>query len=667
MPSKKIPRSFIVAAVSASLALFAASSFMSNKTLEKQYRARRSAVMYDRHGEIVAIQPNSQDNYALYGAVPDRVANGILETEDRFFYVHLGINPASIVRSLWRKTTGNKNPAGSTITQQLAKVLLEQEDERTIRNKLSETWHAFSLELFHSKKEILEMYLNSVYFGNRAQGLTSASRLYFGKDPLELGDEEIISLANTIRSPSVINPFTGADESEVESRKKAFGSFVSGGASFEMENLADCAQNCQLSIDQGLTEKLRAIVNRHIERLAKKNVTTGAAVVLKLPENELLAMVGSPDPTDTMHGRQINMTVSPRPIGSTVKPLIYLKAFEKGLRPYSLVDDREYKYSVANGFPFYPKNFDRTYRGRVTLHYALANSLNVPTVKVLEYVGQTEFSSFLEKDLQIKPVRPLSEYELGIALGGLEISLLELARTLSILPNEGVLKPLDYFFTNPSDDKIGKQIIGAQFAELVTKILNDRTTGVDQFGLESSLNLPWKNYAVKTGTSRDWHDSWTVGYTPDFLVAVWVGNSDNTPMDSVSGASGAGDIWNEAMALLYASEYNRGTPFAFDSLVPVVIDDTTHTGLRADKLSEHRNLLLDDELILSPHDGDAFQLEERTAIPLKSSETSQWHVDGKNLGNDAVFRPTAPGIYKITARSLSGSEETISITINSKD
>jgi penicillin-binding protein 1C len=281
-------------------------------------------------------------------------------------------------------------------------------------------------------------------------------------------------------------------------------------AYFEVQSfLDDITQNDSLTIDKELTEKLRDIVKRNIDNLKFKNAKNAALVVIKLPENELLSLIGSPNPESIEEGYKINMLEQPRPIGSTIKPFIYLESFEKGLRPYTLVEDREYKYITALGFPLYPKNFDYKYRGEVNLHYALSNSLNVPAVKVLEYVGLEDFYNFLKKDLGLEPVQDLDNYQLGIALGSLEMSLLDLAKYFTIFPNSGILKELKISSNSLSSPE--KEVAKPEYIQLVNKILNDRKTGVEQFGLKSELNLFQENYALKTGTSRNFKDSWIIG------------------------------------------------------------------------------------------------------------------------------------------------------------
>lgn len=337
------------------------------------------------------------------------------------------------------------------------------------------------------------------------------------------------------------------------------------------------------------------------------------------------------------------------------------------------MEDREYKFPIATGFPLYPKNYDGQYRGTVTLREALANSLNVPAVKVLEYVTLADFYDFLEHRLPFKPLQPLDSYQYGIALGGLEMDPLALAHLLTLFPNNGELKPLTLYrdappILPPMEVRAEpRRIAEPAYVALVNKTLSDRLAGVEQFGLAGNLNLPQENYAVKTGTSRDFHDTWTVGWTPDFLVVVWLGNAENEPMRQVTSISGAGKIWHDTMEALLNSAYNRKTPFDFSHIALYRIGETDFYGLPAEKTDEHRNLLEEKALILNPHDGDTFIFERDMAIPLKARTPARWYVNGLLLaeGAEASFSPARAGIYTVRAAAPSR-EEALKISVVSK-
>lgn len=668
--------------------LFLISAHLKEKMLAAYYNQYPIEVL-DRSGIPISRQPNSKDHYLRSKTdAPERLKALLVKKEDRFFYYHPGINPVSIARAAWNYLFKGNPGGSSTITQQLVKILLGNEQDRTFENKLTELFYTISLELHLTKETILDMYTKSVYLGNQAQGFEEAGYVYFNKSLDELNDTEILSLLATISSPGDQNPWKGKNKEVTRALALRFG--VEDGvakpsskasyqepASFELRSMGvDCKKTCFTTIDNELNEKLRGILQRNILYSYARGVKNGAIVVIKVPENELLAIVGSPDPESASHGSQINMALEPRPIGSTVKPFIYLKAFESGLRPYTEVEDREYKYSIATGFPLYPKNYDGEYRGTVTLHEALSNSLNVPSVKVLEYVGISNFNDFLENDLEFKPIQSLESYQLGIALGGLEMDLLTLTHFFSIFTNNGILSPLTLISGGqgsetseqiPPQSNIVevKKISEPAYIQLINKILNDRKTGVNQFGIKSNLNLVQDNYAVKTGTSRDFHDSWVVGYTPDFIVGVWLGNSENTPLVQISGQSGAGRVWQEVMELMFTTPYNKQTPLAFDEIASFEINDSIEYGLRTDNYEDYISILETDDIIISPHHKDVFELVENTSIPFEASRDVMWFINGSYFdeGRSKRFYPSKTGKYEIEALEGGGRKEVIEILV----
>jgi penicillin-binding protein 1C len=665
---------------------FLSAGYFAQKKLLTAYKQQNSVIISDRNGQEIFILPNQKGNFARYSEkIPEHLKELLIKKEDKYFYYHFGFNPISIFRAGLSRLGFGQKKASSTISQQLVKILLLQESERNLKNKAIESFYTLALETFQSKEEILKMYANSIYLGNQVQGINEASLLYFGLTPDLLDDGQLLPLLATISSPTENNPEKDSNKnialflgqrlgikteninlSDIATIKKnAAKNSHSDDLSFELASLADSKKSQKVTIDKEINEKIREIVKKNIETLQAKNANNAAVIIIKLPENEILSLVGSPDPTAEDQGYKINMLEEPRPIGSTIKPFIYLNAFEKGLRPYTLVDDREYKYITALGFPLYPKNFDYQYRGEVTLHYALSNSLNVPAVKVLEYVGLENFYNFLEKDLSFKPIQPLQNYQLGIALGSLEMNLTDLAKYFTIFPNKGILKDLKIYSETKTLSE--KKIANPIYIQLVNKILNDRKTGIEQFGLKSNLNLFQNNYALKTGTSRDFKDSWVIGFTPDFLVAVWVGNADNSDTQGVSGQIGAGNIWSEVMEFLLSSEYNKKTPFDFSSIFEFKNGDNVEYGLKGDNYEKITNILKekDSSLILKPHDGDSYLLEENTKIILEAKEKVSWFIDGNFLGEgeSQIFAPNKTGQVKIKAQGLDGKEEALTIYI----
>jgi membrane peptidoglycan carboxypeptidase len=245
------------------------------------------------------------------------------------------------------------------------------------------------------------------------------------------------------------------------------------------------------------------------------------------------------------------------------------------------------------------------------------------------------------------------------------MDLLTLVYYFTVFPNDGVLKQLhiisssetDFINTPQSHTDEEKHIFDRKYVQLVNKILNDRKSGVNQFGLESNLNIYQHNYAVKTGTSRDYHDSWTVGYTPDFVVGVWIGNDENTSLKQVSGQAGAGRIWHEIMELLLTTEYNKNTQFDFSEVSEEYINNSIEFGIKGDtNIDEYRNAMSDDILITHPHDRDIFEFSTTTVIPFKAQRDADWYVNGVIMGHGKVidFKPDTSGTFDIEAIDKNG-------------
>jgi membrane carboxypeptidase/penicillin-binding protein PbpC len=656
-----------------------------NKELLTTYNHNQSFIVTDRNNNIIFIAKNTKGYYAEYSeSIPSNFKNLLIEKEDKYFYWHLGFNPWSIFQATGNRLGLSQRKASSTISQQLAKILLEEENQRNISNKIKESFYTVALEIFNSKASILEMYANSIYLGNQFQGIESASKGYFNSSPKNLTNEQIIQLLATINSPTEYNP-TG--DSNIEKAKiisnslglNANNYIIPKNCRTNVQNYISNNQpilelvpylsgninrNIQLTIDNSLMKNVRKIVSSNIDILKNKKAKNAAVVILSVPDNQILSLTGSPDPSSFSDGYQIDMTTRPRQIGSTIKPFIYTLGFEAGMRPYTLIDDREYKYIGPGGYPIYPKNYDFKYHGEMTAHYALSNSINVAAVKTLDFVGVENFNKFLTEGLEYQPVQSIDQYQLGIALGDLEMNLLNLTHYFSIFPNEGKLNGLKLFNDGTINNNYfayqNKIVAPKNYIELINKILSDRKTGIDQFGAESSLNLQSDNYALKTGTSHDYTDSWIVGYTPDFLVGVWVGNADNSPTDAVSGQVGAGRIWNEVMQSMLNSKYNTNTQFDFSDVKEYQGKNGVEFGLANDDFEKSENIIesKDKTLITNPHDNDVFLFTPDTEIALEAKENTDWTINGQSYGSGQkiFFKPKEKGSYKITASSKSQTE-----------
>jgi penicillin-binding protein 1C len=656
---------------------------------EKRYNSLLSVTIYDRNGTPLSIRENGKGHYvSTLQTIPDDFASLLIQKEDRYFYYHFGINPFSTIRAVYRYSTENKAGGASTITQQLSKNLLGTELDRNVWNKLLEVFYSISIELFYAKEEILVMYANTVYLGNQVQGFQTGSYAYFDKPIIETTHNERVSLLATLSYPNARNPWEEKNKdfaeslnrrispSEIFIEPKATDSYSFRSETFFELNSAGvvCTETCYTSVDSTLTKEIREILKRHIAAEWSRGARNGAVVVINPQTSEVLALVGSKNPKNASGGDQINMALQPRPIGSTVKPFIYLKGFMEGLRPYTLVDDREYKYSIATGFPLYPKNYDGQYRGEVTLHESLSNSLNVPSVKVLEYIGLHNFYAFLSEKLKFQPIQSYDSYQYGIALGGLEMDLLTLTHYFTVFPRMGTIEPLRILKNNPENYSLPPQseiqtkqtVSDKKYTQLVHAIISDRLSGVDQFGLESTLNIDASDYGVKTGTSRDFHDSWVVGYTGDFVVGVWIGNTENEPLIQITGQSGAGAVWHDVMGVLLETTYNSKATIPKDFVTQFPIENSNEWGLIDDEIDNHQMLLLSDNLIQSPYTNDSFEFFQGMTIPLKGAKELEWSVNGKVLGFDKniVFQPEHSATYEIVALDKeSNQREIIQISV----
>ncbi len=645
-----------------------------NNELQEIYQANASVQIFDRENNLIATKENNKDFYAIYAKeIPTEFKNLILQKEDQYFYSHIGFNLISIGKNILAKIGIGNRTGASTIGEQLAKILLGNENKRTLKNKIKELYYSLSLELFNKKDDILLMYANSIYFGNRIQGLKTASLAYFNSSPENLTKEETLQLVSSINLPNYYNPKENeniqkskliANKLNIDFNENYFlkSNHVKTNLNefkkstvlpLELKNYSEA-----LTIDFKLNELLRKTIKEKIQNLETKQAKNAAAIVIIFPENEIISLIGTPDQTSLEDGYQINMLEKERQIASTIKPFIYLKAFEKGMRPYTLIDDKEYKYNLDASSFFYPKNYNYEYNGEITAHFALSNSINIGALKTLEFVGLDTFNEFFTNDLNQKTIQNIESYGLGIAMGSLEMNLTNLAHIFTIFPNYGKLKNLKIELSD--NNNFSKQITDKRYVQLINKILNDRKTGADQFGLVSNLNLPQNNYALKTGTSIDFKDSLLVGYTPDFLVAVWIGNADNSKTEGLTGQKGAGLIWSSIMDIMMNSKYNKNTAFDFSS----VHSFGQEFGLKEDNFETTKNLLKDDSLILNLHNNDIFLLEENTEIKLSSKEEALWFINDKEH-TDTFFKPKEKGTYKITAKTES-KEETIFIYFTTK-
>ncbi len=552
-----------------------------------------STHLFDRNGKLLyEVYKDESRTPIKIVELPDYIANAAVAFEDKDYYTHNGIAPISGILRAVRDMVLNKNlQGGSTITQQLVKSSLLS-PERTIERKIKEMILAIQTERLFTKKQILELYLNQIPYGGAAYGIEEAAQVYFGKHAKDLKLEEAALLAGLPQSPSVYSPFVNPElalnrRNEVLDRmleqryisrdaynkaKKTklvvkqpqnvikaphFVFYVK--KELEKEYGTDLVEsgglNVKTTLDLNIQKESEKILQEELEKIKHLNVTNGAILVTKPATGEILAMVGSVDYFASPSGA-FNVVTALRQPGSSIKPIMYSLALERNYTAASILDDSPVAF-VLEGEPTYrPVNYDGKFHGKVSLRYALANSYNIPAVRVLQTLGVSQFIAH-GKRMGISSWTDPSNYGLSITLGGGEVTMIDMATAMGVLANKG--KRMDLTGLKNIVDTSGQSIIfdhpeeirvlNEGIAYIMSDILSDNLARSWAFGPNSALVVPGYQVAVKTGTTDQKKDNWTIGYNPDFLVAVWVGNNDGTPMHPTlsSGITGAAPIWNRVM------------------------------------------------------------------------------------------------------------------------
>ena len=545
-----------------------------------------SIKFYDRHGNLlqeVLSQNEMRSIHVDIKQVSSYFLDAIIAAEDKNFYQHNGIDYPAVFRACWQNLNSRRIVSGaSTITLQLARLL--HPAERTIWNKLREAYITFRLEAGMDKTSILEAYINRLPMGGNLYGIESASRAYLGVPSRDLTLAQATFLAAIPNSPNRLNPYHHL--SEIKNRQKmvlnrminqglisaqrAAGVvkeeihlktptvyFMAPHYVFRlMESLPENAYTVKTTIDLEIQKMVMEQVNTTLAYLKEYHVTNAAVLLLDNPTGEVLAYAGSADFFDTQHDGQYDGVRALRQPGSTLKPFLYLLAMERGFTPASLISDIPSHYPMPTGV-YSPRNYSEDFHGPIRLREALANSLNVPAVRTLAKIG---VESFLKRlgEYQFDSLDEKADYYgVGLVLGGGEVSLFELVRAYMCLARGGSFQPISEILRINDEPAITaefrKNISTPQYNFMITDILSDRFARTSEFGFHSILNLPFP-CAAKTGTSFRFCDNWTIGFTQDYTLGVWVGNFDHTPMMKVSGVSGAGPLFAKIMLQLYSKK-----------------------------------------------------------------------------------------------------------------
>jgi 1A family penicillin-binding protein len=552
----------------------------------------------DRNGEVL---------FQGYGAVtrhnipleemPDTLKQATLATEDPDFYNHAGFSWRGTARALYQDLRHNgKVQGGSTITQQLVKNTLLT-NEKSLTRKYKEVILSMEMERRYSKDQILQMYLNTIYYGQGAYGVESASETYFHKPAKELTLEESALLAGLPQSPSLYDP--NVDPSAAKQRRDYVLSRMQEHGYVSKELVArtelmpvkagtrdvlikaphfvfyvldqlqreygqDMLEHggivVHTSLDLKKQEQAEQIVQNQVNKLAGHHATNGGLVSIDPHTGDIVSMVGSVDYNQPGFGA-VNVTLAQLQPGSSFKPIAYATAFTKGWNGATEVNDKPIQLPQGDGTIYAPQNYDQKFRGPVLLRRALANSLNIPAVEVLQFAGLHDTIA-MAHNLGITEPSLVDEnrYGLSLVLGGGEVRPIDMAKVYAAFANQGrtvtpraIVKVNDKFgqdITKPTA-KVNHQAIDPRIAYMITNILSDNGARTEEFGPNSPLVLS-RPAAAKTGTTNDFRDNWTVGYTPDLVTAVWVGNNDHSPMTNVDGITGAAPIWHDYMEMAVA-------------------------------------------------------------------------------------------------------------------
>ena len=573
-----------------------------------------SSRIVDRHGTLLyeLVDPRSLDagrHMAVpLAQMPLYMRAATIAIEDASFYENVGIDLVGIVRALWINLRGGEVlTGGSTITQQLARQLLFDEGERqqrTILRKIRESLLAWRISQRYTKDQVLELYLNEIYYGNLAYGIEAASRAYFGKSASELDLSESAFLAGLPQSPATYDPFTAFELARARQKivldlmvrtgsipraeaEEAFQARLRiAPAPFEIraphfvvyaraeaerllgrERLLQGGLLITTTLDLRWHDEAQESVQRRLLELAQPSFDTpdheaGNAAVLGLESTTgaVRIMVGSPNYFDAATAGAVNATTALRQPGSAIKPITYASAFAHlhGFSAASPIIDVRTAFPTFEGTPYVPLNYDRRHYGIVSARAALATSNNVAAVQVLRQVGVANMIS-LANDLGLATFNDGRRYGLALTLGGGEVRLIDLTSAYAALAAGGLrVAPYAVESIRSRDGSVvyqhalpeSRQVLDARIAWLLTDILADGAARAPAFGANSVLEIG-RPAAVKTGTTTDFRDNWTVGYTPQMAVGVWVGNADGSPMQRISGVSGAGPIWNDVMRAVH--------------------------------------------------------------------------------------------------------------------
>ena len=604
----------LIAAMSVALALVAGSAiafaaaaalFDDLPSIESvsgvQSRFFENSTVYARDGTLIGeLIDEGRRTVITHDDISQVVKDATIAAEDATFYDNPGVDLRAVLRAAWLNLQAGTIVSGfSTITQQVVKNTLLSPEE-TLERKLREVALAYQLSQRFSKDEILAIYLNQNFYGNRAYGISAAALTYFDKDLHELTLAEAAMLVGIPRAPSTENPLVN-EEAAIRNQRNVLDLMVKnrfitrlqaneaaaeklvysppqaniGPSPHFFNYIVDYLQerygpevsregwSITTTLDPALQAKAETAAREHVATLADRDVGNGAVVVLDPASGEILAMVGSVDFTSEEIDGQVNMALAPRQPGSAFKPFTYVTALGKGYNAATMLMDIKTVIPIPDQEPYEPENYDEKFHGPVRMRVALGSSYNIPAVKAQLFAGVPDVLDTARR-MGLPIVGGTERFGPSIALGAAEVPLLDLAAAYGVFANGGVyVRPNPILHIEDSQGNViesrkppeGVSVLSPQLAYLITNILSDSEARIPGFGERNILTLENRPGAVKTGTTNDFRDALTVGYTPQLVTAVWVGNADNSEMDKVPGSKGAGPIWNRVM-----TEIHEGLP-----------------------------------------------------------------------------------------------------------
>lgn len=588
---------FCLGALVAGLALATWAGLADERALSLGPRAAPN-ILLDRHGKILTEEAgdwNIQNQVPLY-RVPRRMQEAVLIAEDRRFYAHRGVDWLARAHGLWQGLRSGRNVRGaSTITEQVVRMIVPR--PRTLWSKWLEGFDARRLEARYRKADILEFYLNQVPYASNRRGVANAARYYFDRDLDTLDTREMIALAILPRAPSGLDPYRGGAkildrrsirlatamrragvlsagewERAIDAnldlqpppRRSAIGHFRNYVERQLKAEASAAAGPCRVAttLDAGLVDFAQDLLDQRLASLAPRRVHNGAVLVADHRSGEILAwVVAGADAAGATPGRFLDAVLIPRQPGSALKPFLYAAAFDAGWSPAVRMEDAPYSEAVGTGLHRF-NNYSHQFYGEVSVRQALGNSLNIPAIHAVNFVGPDRYLDFLRGLGFTSLTRTAGFYGDGLALGNGEVSLLELVRGYAALANGGVPVRLRAIADARPMPK-GARMMSAEAATMIGNVLSDPWARVMEFGRYSTLNLPVQT-AVKTGTSTDYRDAWSVGFDSRYVVGIWMGNLDQTPTDGITGSTGPALVLRGLFAYLNRDGNTKALPLADD-------------------------------------------------------------------------------------------------------